>query len=237
MRRILQLAALSTLLFSAGAARAGGESYLFPNEYLYPGQQIVVSCYYRLVMQTDGNLVLYSRSTPLWASNTVGRGGYATMQSDGNLVVYGDSGRAVWASNTAGNAGAYLVLQGDRNLVIYSAAGRALWASNTVDRSGVGVAIQPCNWESAKTSGYNGYDLAGGDIGYVTYGILTQNHCAYQCLLVPGCVAYTYVPAGYQDPTRARCWVKSWIANGYSVAPSDFFSGQVIRASHYDGNL
>ncbi|MFC3690380.1 hypothetical protein [Aquipuribacter hungaricus] len=43
----------------------------------------------RLVMQGDGNLVLYRGSAPLWSSETQGNpGAYAVMQSDGNLVVY-----------------------------------------------------------------------------------------------------------------------------------------------------
>jgi hypothetical protein len=41
------------------------------------------------------------------------------MQTDGNLVLYNDAGRALWFSGTAGNPGAYLAMQaGDGNLVI-----------------------------------------------------------------------------------------------------------------------
>jgi hypothetical protein len=58
----------------------------------------------RLVMQGDTNLVLYrgwNAATPVWASNTVGRGGNPrlVMQNDGNLVLYTDRG-AVWATGT-----------------------------------------------------------------------------------------------------------------------------------------
>src|SRR5207237_2512941 len=44
-----------------------------------------------LIMQGDGNLVLYRRSDskPLWASNTNGKGAtFAVMQGDGNFVLY-----------------------------------------------------------------------------------------------------------------------------------------------------
>ncbi|RKE21063.1 glycoside hydrolase domain-containing protein [Streptomyces sp. TLI_171] len=100
----------------------------------------------RLVMQADGNLVLYRRSdgAALWSSNTWGHAGaYALMQADGNLVVYragrSDPGGALWSTGTWGNAGAYAVLQDDANFVVYRknggpAVGGAVWASNTWGR-------------------------------------------------------------------------------------------------------
>jgi hypothetical protein len=76
---------------------------------------------YQLIMQGDGNLVLYQGSTALWSSGTAGDdGAFVAMQSDGNLVIY-DNGVAEWNSNTAGFAGDYLQLQDDDNLVIYQA--------------------------------------------------------------------------------------------------------------------
>lgn len=56
------------------------------------------------------------------------------MQTDGNLVLYSKVGSnaqvASWASNTSGNPGATVTLQDDRNLVVYSSAGKALWSSS-----------------------------------------------------------------------------------------------------------
>jgi|SRR5262245_21045062 len=89
----------------------------------------------RLVMQADGNLVLYrvDDRSALWSSGTAGQpADRAVMQADGNLVASAADGWVCWASNTAGNAGAQLVLQNDGNLVIYAADGTALWSSNTV---------------------------------------------------------------------------------------------------------
>lgn len=60
----------------------------------------------KLVMQADGNLVLYSDNRPIWSSNTwtpnPARNGYVlVMQKDGNLVVYNkDTWRATWSSGT-----------------------------------------------------------------------------------------------------------------------------------------
>jgi len=86
-----------------------------------------------LVMQDDGNLVLYRRKDlhPLWASNTSGTGGEcAIMQEDGNFVIYAPGQRAVWASNTHGRHGANVILQDDANLVIYQ-HGQPIWSTNT----------------------------------------------------------------------------------------------------------
>ncbi len=87
---------------------------------------------FSLVMQTDGNFVLYERGKAIWNTATNGKGGnLAAMQGDGNLVVYSTGGCPLWASNTSGNAGAYLAVQNDGNLVIYTAAGKAIWATGT----------------------------------------------------------------------------------------------------------
>ncbi len=89
-----------------------------------------------LVMQPDGNLVLYRNDTgaALWASRTwhkpVNR---AVMQGDGNFVCYDPNGHAYWASGTAGHPGAHITLQDDGNLVIYDSNMTELWATNTVE--------------------------------------------------------------------------------------------------------
>lgn len=70
------------------------------------------------------------QGTVVWSTNTKGSNNDIVMQKDGNLVVYGH-GKALWQSHTYNHPGAYLVLQRDRNLVIYSAAGKSLWQSGT----------------------------------------------------------------------------------------------------------
>jgi hypothetical protein len=104
---------------------------------------------YALVMQDDGNFVLYSgaltaSSKAVWASNTSGDGGgcgvspagcRATFQSDGNLVLYGST--AYWASNTATNELAARSLPPATELSFQPAApylkilgqGQAVWSS------------------------------------------------------------------------------------------------------------
>lgn len=88
---------------------------------------------YSLVLQEDGNLVLYRNGVGAkWSSNTSGMNSASlVMQTDGNAVLSGPTETAgYWNSVTAGHAGAYMSLQNDGNLVIYQGS-TALWSSNT----------------------------------------------------------------------------------------------------------
>jgi hypothetical protein len=55
---------------------------------------------------------------------------WLTLQSDGNLVLYSRTGRALWSSGTGGKGASDLVMQNDGNLVLYRrSTGRATWSS------------------------------------------------------------------------------------------------------------
>lgn len=129
-----------------------------PGEKMYKGQSRVSNNNrYELVLQTDGNLVLYTkvtdppptlpveRAVALWASHTDGRAvSYVVMQSDGNLVIYPPAipcpprqrcdpfamPRAIWASNSNGWPGSNLIVQDDGNVVIYQQT-TPIWATDT----------------------------------------------------------------------------------------------------------
>lgn len=111
-------------------------SYVNPtlgnNAGMYPGQRLeTADRRYTMVLQADGNLVVYSPSRALWASNTVGKNvAYLSMQEDGNLVLYDRQGKAVWWSGTNGRGPSRLLMQEDGNLVTYNGQ-QATWASNT----------------------------------------------------------------------------------------------------------
>lgn len=100
---------------------------------LYIGQQLTADQGpVRLVLQADGNLVIYrdDLGRPVWASNTEGKSiSYLAMQGDGNLVLYSTDGKAVWASNTAGNQNASASLKDGGELVVTAQNGSILWSS------------------------------------------------------------------------------------------------------------
>lgn len=96
----------------------------------------------RLLMQSDGNLVLYRGSVALWSSRTSGNpGAFAVMQADGNLVVYSSPAtgrRPLFDSGTGQGAlvPVELAVEDTEISVNYLLNGQAhapknpLWASN-----------------------------------------------------------------------------------------------------------
>lgn len=86
---------------------------------------------YSLVMQRDGNLVLYTGSRPLWESGTDGHpGATGLMEKNGDFVVVSKSGRVLWNTKTSGHVGASLVLENDGNLSLEAGAS-ILWSSRS----------------------------------------------------------------------------------------------------------
>lgn len=128
---------------SAAAADSGGEypivptsgesETLPPDTFLYGDDYVdSVNNGFRLIMQLDGNLVLYQGSQPIWNTGTVsGNPGWAVMQADGNLVVYNGSNVPIWATGTAGNSGAYLAVLDNGTLMLFNSSGYPLWFSNS----------------------------------------------------------------------------------------------------------
>ena len=114
------------------------------NERLTRNQALrSASGFFQVIMQGDGNFVVYIGETPetpnhLWASGTNHRGPgetFVAMQGDGNLVLYlvlHKGSDALWASDTArAGSGCRVVMQNDGNLVLYKGPD-ALWASDSV---------------------------------------------------------------------------------------------------------
>ena len=80
----------------------------------------------QLIMQTDGNLCLYTfpGGSGLWCSSAQAGGAQSqlVMQSDGNLCVVvpqaGQQPKPIWCTGTFGNPGAYLALGADGHAAI-----------------------------------------------------------------------------------------------------------------------
>lgn len=103
---------------------SNGRNTLHENQHLTCGEL-------KLIMQGDGNLVIYRGSKPVWATNTCGKGHgpYSfIMQSDNNAVIYG-SGKATWATNSCkkGESPARFVLHDDAAVAVYDCHNHRLW--------------------------------------------------------------------------------------------------------------
>lgn len=111
---------------------ADSVNFLHPGDKLSQGQQIQsTNGLYSVILQTDGNVVLYDKSmSPLWATGAMGADSFV-MQTDGNLVAYQGT-RPLWASGTNGQANAFAIVQDDGNFVVYRREGlQPLWSSDT----------------------------------------------------------------------------------------------------------
>ncbi|HXA32368.1 MAG TPA: hypothetical protein VNV87_08935 [Acidimicrobiales bacterium] len=125
---------------------------------------------YELIMQTDGNLVLYYKTagSPEWASNTAGNpGAFLELKATGYMAVYTPSFATPWVPNEPGVTSdntivPVLVVQNDGNVVLYrtqqnsSGGVSVLWATNTQEPS-------------------NGSTLAGGQTLHVGHTLTSPN--------------------------------------------------------------
>ena len=125
---------LSTATTPAMAQVAGGDAKLSSGEVLASGTALVSrNGDYQLVMQGDGNLVLYkiAGAVALWSTKTYGHpGAFAAMQKDGNFVLYA-GGKALWSTGTYTYPGSSLKLRSSGNAVLYSSTGVQIWSTDT----------------------------------------------------------------------------------------------------------
>ncbi|RPK33292.1 protein kinase [Streptomyces sp. ADI93-02] len=85
----------------------------------------------RMVMQTNGDLVIYDEDyRRRWSSGTAGSGYRAFFQGDGNLVVFDRAGEPQWHSGSYSHEGAVLCLGADGSVNILH-NDQVLWSANT----------------------------------------------------------------------------------------------------------
>lgn len=129
-----------------------GGALFMGGDQLTNGQTMVGNRYiasqnglYALVMQTDGNLVLYGLGfRALWSTQTPGSSGaFLGLQNDGNVVLYSSSQVPLWNTQTSGSL-SRLVLQNDGNLVAYSTSDAVMWASYTVSQHNISQFASDC---------------------------------------------------------------------------------------------
>lgn len=107
------------------------DQFLRPNDALQSNNK-----QYKLIMQGDGNLVLYGpKNNPIWASNTANQGyDGVQMLSNGVLRMIGMGKKPgqpppIWKLNSPPSPGAYLQVEDDGSLTIYSADQKVVWKS------------------------------------------------------------------------------------------------------------
>ncbi|KAL7836089.1 hypothetical protein AOLI_G00273730 [Acnodon oligacanthus] len=105
---------------------------LFTNQELHKGDFLISNDRnYKAIFQDDGNFVIYGWK-PLWASNTYGKPvTRLIMQGDGNLVLYTGDGQPLWASNSWQNSitnDNSLFINNDGHLAVQRGS-QVLWTS------------------------------------------------------------------------------------------------------------
>ncbi|MBW8485330.1 hypothetical protein [Actinomadura parmotrematis] len=126
---------------------------------------------YKLIMQTDGNLVVYKKSKAIWSSHTWVKGSSATMRTNGDLVVAKGS-HQYWRSHTDGDKGAYLKLQNDGNAVVYKGK-TALWSSyQWISTLSNGVTLYPYQKVVSQNGAWQLRQEPGGDLALYSGGKL-----------------------------------------------------------------
>jgi cell wall-associated NlpC family hydrolase len=137
IRKIFVLAVLTALAAGGTAVALDGPALAAPvgdrlasGEVLAPGDSLEsVSGTYRLLMQTDGNLVEYGPAGQvIWQTSTRRRGASLLNAPDGNLVIQTRDGCVVWSTDYDPTRGpATLSITDTGNLIDQADSGSVLW--------------------------------------------------------------------------------------------------------------
>jgi hypothetical protein len=247
---------------TVSTCNSSSPSSITNNSYIQPGGCLLSPNHeYELVMQTDGNLVLYymSQSDPLWDSHTGVRGAYATLQATGNLIVNSTVGLS-WQSGTAASSSS-LVLQDDGNLVVYGTNGAgspyAAWSTNTQDLRGYeltdGETLEPGQYLKSQNATWT---LSMTSSGYLVLSSTISSATPYACPIwsEPAVVDYdpyggantptitTYEPQNLSFSYTDQVPAEQPYLDGYVYSPPSGVTTATPTANAYlnmqgDGNL
>ncbi|NQX03849.1 hypothetical protein HQQ82_03445 [Rathayibacter sp. VKM Ac-2856] len=102
---------------------------LFTGETLRGGRRLTsADGRFRAEMQTDGNFVGYGPQGVVWSTGTRGAGNRLVLQTDGNAVIYGSDDSVRWSSGTRGTD-LRLGIDNGGSLIIVDPADTVLWTS------------------------------------------------------------------------------------------------------------
>lgn len=117
---------------SALAADAGDR--LYADEYLDVGDTLTSpNGSYILLVQSDGNVVIYSRAwQPVWSTGTSGTDNWLLFDAYDGLEVYSSTDQLLWRAGPPNMYMTHVGLQDDGNLVMFNVAdGRPAWSRTT----------------------------------------------------------------------------------------------------------
>lgn len=132
IRNKSRLAYLATVLLFAAASSRAADSLYFNQSISNGGFIQSAGGRYSLVMQKDGNLIMY-RADGSIRYRMPGNGAAAVMQGDGNFVEYTRDGIPLWYTGTGTGLRNHLTIQDDGDLVVFSPGPsvRVLWSLGT----------------------------------------------------------------------------------------------------------
>ena len=130
---VLFVLRLLLLLLTVGLMQATiRDDYICPGDIIRAHADIYSqNGVFRLIVQGDGNVVIYGPNGVVWATGTSASGAYLTLQSnDGNLVLYDGNGAFQWGAGELTCCNVYVMFWNDGNLVKYTTPDMVyLWQS------------------------------------------------------------------------------------------------------------
>ena len=124
--------------YSAGIGRDlfGTLGTRLPEKLCFNGSVDSPNGLFRLQLQTDGNLALYTgadMSEAIWSTQTAGSASTKLVHAaDGAWHLLRSNDSLVWASPTGGNPGSFMMVQDDGNVTVHTADGsRLLWETRS----------------------------------------------------------------------------------------------------------
>ena len=220
---------LGSTLTPTGCPNAGGWGgcLLQPGQFLVsPNQE------YELIMQTDGNLVLYyeSQADPIWDTGTAGNpGAFFRIQTDGTLIVMSaGNSQSLWGPTASGTPSPTLTLQNDGNLVEYASVSGgspyAVWSTKTEDLRGYelqpGELLQPGQYLKSQNGEYSLAMSASGYLVLFENGSTTSS--SYDCPLwsLPAVVDTGQYTTGKKTTYDPQTLSFSWTQYDTNYAPA-----------------
>lgn len=205
------------------ARATAGEGVLRPGETLMPGQSLVSPNGRYTAENSGGGLAVRRDGTVIWRNGRlVPYGAGLVMQGDGNLVLYSEGGTPLWHTWTYGRGPAELRMQDDGNLVLYNrSTWQPLWWTGVgpnVSVRGAGSGLGPGQSMFSQDGRTELAMQTDGNLVLYRYGMAmwsTRTRGAGNTMYVEGRFVAVSAPSGQ------ILWTSSWGYSGTLVLQND----------------